>query len=127
MINKYLDHINSKPTHERRKHAVQIASVVSGVIFLGWLGTLGLRLATPGGQVAGDPQSQVANVANVASGAYAPNGPALNVATTSDASEMRTAYLDYAMSVITSRALPDVRDGLKPVHRRILYTMHAGP
>lgn len=38
--------------------------------------------------------------------------------------EMREAYLDYAMSVITSRALPDVRDGLKPVHRRILYAMH---
>ncbi|MHB8660726.1 MAG: DNA gyrase subunit A [Minisyncoccota bacterium] len=38
-------------------------------------------------------------------------------------SEMRTSYLDYAMSVITSRALPDVRDGLKPVHRRILYAM----
>ncbi|MDV2503526.1 MAG: DNA gyrase subunit A, partial [bacterium] len=38
--------------------------------------------------------------------------------------EMRTAYLDYAMSVIVGRALPDVRDGLKPVHRRILYTMH---
>ena len=38
--------------------------------------------------------------------------------------EMRDSYLDYAMSVITSRALPDVRDGLKPVHRRILYAMH---
>ncbi|MCL2082224.1 MAG: DNA gyrase subunit A [Oscillospiraceae bacterium] len=38
--------------------------------------------------------------------------------------EMRTAFLQYSMSVITSRALPDVRDGLKPVHRRILYTMH---
>jgi len=37
--------------------------------------------------------------------------------------EMRTSYLDYAMSVITARALPDVRDGLKPVHRRILYSM----
>jgi DNA gyrase subunit A len=37
--------------------------------------------------------------------------------------ELRTSYLDYAMSVIVSRALPDVRDGLKPVHRRILYTM----
>ena len=37
--------------------------------------------------------------------------------------EMRSAYLDYAMSVIVSRALPDVRDGLKPVHRRILYAM----
>jgi DNA gyrase subunit A len=38
--------------------------------------------------------------------------------------EMRRSYLDYAMSVIVSRALPDVRDGLKPVHRRILYSMH---
>ena len=38
--------------------------------------------------------------------------------------EIRTAYIDYAMSVIVSRALPDVRDGLKPVHRRILYAMH---
>ncbi|MCD5384627.1 MAG: DNA gyrase subunit A [Candidatus Pacebacteria bacterium] len=40
--------------------------------------------------------------------------------------EMRNAYLNYAMSVITSRALPDARDGLKPVHRRILYAMHKG-
>ena len=38
--------------------------------------------------------------------------------------EMRTSYLNYAMSVIVSRALPDVRDGLKPVQRRILYAMH---
>src|SRR6058998_1909824 len=38
--------------------------------------------------------------------------------------EMRSSFLDYAMSVIVSRALPDVRDGLKPVHRRVLYTMH---
>lgn len=38
--------------------------------------------------------------------------------------EMQTSYLDYAMSVIVARALPDIRDGLKPVHRRILYSMH---
>jgi DNA gyrase subunit A len=38
--------------------------------------------------------------------------------------EMRRSYLDYAMSVIIGRALPDVRDGLKPVHRRILYSMN---
>jgi len=38
--------------------------------------------------------------------------------------EMKNSYIDYAMSVIVARALPDVRDGLKPVHRRILYTMH---
>ncbi|MEQ1784820.1 MAG: DNA gyrase subunit A, partial [Hyphomonadaceae bacterium] len=37
--------------------------------------------------------------------------------------ELKKSYLDYAMSVIVSRALPDVRDGLKPVHRRILYSM----
>src|ERR671927_336338 len=40
--------------------------------------------------------------------------------------EMRTAYLDYAMSVIVGRALPDVRDGLKPVHQRVLYSMSEG-
>ena len=39
-------------------------------------------------------------------------------------SEIRKAFLDYSMSVIVSRALPDVRDGLKPVHRRILYAMY---
>jgi DNA gyrase subunit A len=38
--------------------------------------------------------------------------------------EMRTSFLDYAMSVIVARALPDVRDGLKPVHRRILWGAH---
>ena len=40
------------------------------------------------------------------------------------ASEMKKSYMDYAMSVIISRALPDARDGLKPVHRRILYSMY---
>ena len=44
--------------------------------------------------------------------------------TTEISTEMKRAYLNYAMSVIVSRALPDVRDGLKPVHRRILYAMH---
>ncbi len=38
--------------------------------------------------------------------------------------ELKESYIDYAMSVIVARALPDVRDGLKPVHRRILYAMH---
>ena len=46
-----------------------------------------------------------------------------NVVPRSITTEMRESYLDYAMSVITARALPDVRDGLKPVHRRILYAM----
>lgn len=47
-----------------------------------------------------------------------------NVVARSITTEMKESYLDYAMSVITSRALPDVRDGLKPVHRRILYAMN---
>ena len=38
--------------------------------------------------------------------------------------EMKSKYIDYSMSVIVSRALPDVRDGLKPVHRRVLFGMH---
>ncbi len=50
-----------------------------------------------------------------------PSNPTISIA-----EEMRKSYLDYAMSVIVSRALPDVRDGLKPVHRRILYAMMEG-
>ncbi|RCK13164.1 hypothetical protein DT075_06250 [Bacillus licheniformis] len=48
----------------------------------------------------------------------------INKDTINISQEMRTSFLDYAMSVIVSRALPDVRDGLKPVHRRILYAMN---
>ncbi|MEL7116798.1 MAG: DNA gyrase subunit A, partial [Pseudomonadota bacterium] len=47
------------------------------------------------------------------------DGPQISIS-----DEMRSSYLDYAMSVIVSRAIPDLRDGLKPVHRRILYAMH---
>jgi len=52
--------------------------------------------------------------------------PDFDVTPVSIEDEMRSSYLDYAMSVIVSRALPDVRDGLKPVHRRILYVMKEG-
>ncbi len=52
------------------------------------------------------------------------DGPgALNIQPVNIEEEMRRSYLDYSMSVIIGRALPDVRDGLKPVHRRILFTM----
>ena len=54
-----------------------------------------------------------------------PEGPS-DIEPISIIEEMQRSYLDYAMSVIVSRALPDVRDGLKPVHRRILYAMHEG-
>src|SRR5919202_1653273 len=50
--------------------------------------------------------------------------PAKNLQEVELDEKMRASYLDYAMSVIVSRALPDVRDGLKPVHRRVLYAMH---
>ncbi len=53
-----------------------------------------------------------------------PERPVYDGPSVSIESEMRTAYLDYAMSVIVSRAIPDLRDGLKPVHRRILYAMN---
>jgi DNA gyrase subunit A len=53
-----------------------------------------------------------------------PGSPDSDIRPVSIADEMKRSYLDYAMSVIVSRALPDVRDGLKPVHRRILYTMY---
>ncbi|MGA9989717.1 MAG: DNA gyrase subunit A, partial [Terriglobales bacterium] len=53
-----------------------------------------------------------------------PTGPgALNIQPVNIEEEMKRSYLDYSLSVIIGRALPDVRDGLKPVHRRILYTM----
>src|SRR6056297_877241 len=55
-----------------------------------------------------------------------PERPQYSGPTISIADEMKTSYLDYAMSVIVSRAIPDLRDGLKPVHRRILYAMHEG-
>ena len=59
-------------------------------------------------------------------GAERPEGrpPGSNVSPVAIETELKRSYLDYAMSVIVSRALPDVRDGLKPVHRRILYSMH---
>ncbi|MBR83580.1 MAG: DNA gyrase subunit A, partial [Magnetovibrio sp.] len=52
-----------------------------------------------------------------------PGAPDSDITPVAIEEEMRSSYLDYAMSVIVSRALPDVRDGLKPVHRRILYSM----
>jgi len=48
----------------------------------------------------------------------------LNVASVSIEDEMKKSYLEYSMSVIVGRALPDIRDGLKPVHRRVMFAMH---
>ncbi len=78
-----------------------------------------------------DPKTPAATPTD---GAVPPNGaagggggarpPALNLLPVAIEDEMRKSYLDYSMSVIIGRALPDVRDGLKPVHRRVLYAMH---
>jgi DNA gyrase subunit A len=61
---------------------------------------------------------------DIRSGPPAGGQPASDIKLISIVDEMKRSYLDYAMSVIVSRALPDARDGLKPVHRRILYAMH---
>jgi DNA gyrase subunit A len=68
----------------------------------------------------------VADKDTPARGSGAPEGPRgpIDIRPIDITDEMKRSYLDYAMSVIVSRALPDVRDGLKPVHRRILYAMH---
>ncbi|MDO8579650.1 MAG: DNA gyrase subunit A [bacterium] len=72
------------------------------------------------------PKNPESNSANGASPAADAKSTSRNsgIVPRSIVTEMRESYLDYAMSVITSRALPDVRDGLKPVHRRILYAMN---
>ena len=64
-----------------------------------------------------NPQGEQEETENEVSGFEQHN---LKIRTTELGSEMRTSFLEYSMSVIVSRALPDVRDGLKPVHRRIL-------
>ena len=67
-----------------------------------------------------DDTSDTANPNNeTPNSGSAHKGPTISIT-----DELRTSYLDYAMSVIVSRAIPDLRDGLKPVHRRILYAMH---
>ncbi len=78
-----------------------------------------------GGSVDGNVDGTVAS-SDAGAGANGYNGVngAGSVRPVMIVEEMRTAYLDYAMSVIVARALPDARDGLKPVHRRILYAMH---
>ncbi len=68
--------------------------------------------------------SSSASDASPAAGAVSDVGRPRGIGTVNLDEEMRSSYLDYAMSVIVGRALPDARDGLKPVHRRVLYAMH---
>jgi DNA gyrase subunit A len=64
----------------------------------------------------------LSDTSNPADGSPPALPPGISLISVED--ELKRSYLDYAMSVIVSRALPDVRDGLKPVHRRILYGMY---
>ena len=74
------------------------------------------------------PESETGSTVNGAAlpAGSDPTGPDGDIAPISIVEEMQRSYLDYAMSVIVARAVPDVRDGLKPVHRRILYGMKVG-
>lgn len=85
-MKNYFEHMHSKSTHERRQHALRVASVVTGVVFLGWLATLGVRLGSSGtGSVASEnDQAQQTQLANVISGTYTPTGNTLEVATTTN-------------------------------------------
>ena len=83
MIKKYFEHMHTKSTHERRQHALRVATVVTAVVFVGWLATLGVRLGGSGSSVASqDSQAQQTQLANVISGTSAPAGNTLEVATT---------------------------------------------
>ena len=70
--------------------------------------------------MADDTTNNTPDDENPADGGGGSGGDMSDIRSVSISGEMRKSYLDYAMSVIVSRALPDVRDGLKPVHRRIL-------
>ncbi len=77
--------------------------------------------------IASEPVAMAGGDSGMNGDGAATNGAGLNAGNVRNVlieQEMRAAYLDYAMSVIVARALPDARDGLKPVHRRILYAMH---
>ena len=83
MIKKYFEHMHTKSTHERRQHALRVATVVTAVVFVGWLATLGVRLGSGGGSVASENgQAQQTQLANVISGTNAPQGNTLEVAST---------------------------------------------
>lgn len=83
MIKRYFEHMHAKPTHERRQHALRVATVVTALVFVGWLGTLGLRLGSGGSQASGAGSDNQTQLANVISGEYTPTGNTLEVATTS--------------------------------------------
>ena len=85
MLKKYLEHIHSQPTHYRRQHAAKIATVVTAVVFMGWVATTGVRATTAASTpvVAGDTPTQETQLANVINGVDTPQtSNTLEVSTT---------------------------------------------
>ena len=82
MIKRYFEHMHTKSTHERRQHALRVASVVTAIVFLGWLGTLGVRLGSGTPAVSENDQAQQTQLANVINGTYTTPDNTLEVATT---------------------------------------------
>src|SRR3989344_4454004 len=78
---------------------------------------------TPEGSSQDSAQSKDTDFSQTAAPSMPESTSGKNIVTRGIDEEMRNSYIDYAMSVIVGRPLPDVRDGLKPVHRRVLYTM----
>lgn len=85
-MRRYLNHIHSKPTHERRTHAMQVAGVITGLLVVGWVTTLGARLSTPSDTAtlqATNSGAQTSLTAAAAQSVPESNEPRLEVSTTS--------------------------------------------
>lgn len=89
-MKKYFNHIQNKPPHERRQHAIQIATVFTALVFVVWITTLGVRLANTSGVVAQNPDGsdQVANASSI----YDTPENTLEVATTSTGTTITLPY-----------------------------------
>ena len=59
-MKRYFEHMHGKPAHDRRQHAMRVAGIITALVFVGWVTTLGMRLGTGGAQVAGSDTSQTA-------------------------------------------------------------------
>jgi len=89
-MKKYFNHIQNKPPHERRQHAVRVASMFTALVFVGWITTLGVRLANTSGVIVQNPDGsgQMANVSSI----YDKPENSLEVATTSAATTITLPY-----------------------------------
>lgn len=67
-MKRYIEHMQSKPTHQRRQHALQVATVVTAVVFVGWLASLGVRISSSGTTTVAGAPSQTIQFANALNG-----------------------------------------------------------